>query len=164
MAISPQAAVNERGYFCRLQLQAYRLLLDQQSAPRQVVERAIGESVLFHLRQLYRCYLQELAAVYQGPARDYLDLADVVSTLGRQGVVAAEFVQLQQLEADSDSWLAQILLDDDVVAPQPVRQSSVIKLRQLDSRQDVFALDGLQLMFAQLQALIDQQRGQLQEW
>ena len=44
MAASAQAPVNERLYFCRLQLDSYRHLLALAEAPKAVVERAMGEA------------------------------------------------------------------------------------------------------------------------
>ena len=174
MAASLQAPVNERLYFCRLQLDSYRQLLALAEAPKAVVERAMGEAMVFHLYRLYRCYLSELAQCYQGPAGDYANAAELSRLMLGQGVQAFEISELVLLEQPG-GWLAALI--ESATAPvaavlasraagpvQAAGNTAIIAVQQLDNSQSYLSCAALSQVFERMQQLIDSQRSRVEEW
>ncbi len=164
MANKQRAMVNQRLYFSRLHLQWLERELASEQLPANIVEQALGESLLFHLQSAYRTYLLELAESYVLYPDSLERAVKLQELLAEQGKSAAEVEQLCQLER-GPSWLSPLLsaLDRSVPLSHP-GSGQGIAVVHVSSADSASLLETGRRCLAGLSELIEQQRGQLEEW
>jgi hypothetical protein len=143
--------------------------LDSKQLPAQLVEQALGESLLFHLRQCYQSYLLEVAESYNLFPAKLENAISFKALLDEQGRNCAQVNELIALET-SNSWLSAMLqAPTSAILPTHARPAhDTIAAVQIENADPEGPNNGLlargKLYLAALEALIDNQRGQLEEW
>lgn len=165
MASAKRPLVNQRLYYARLHRDWLQEKLDEQQHPKAIVEQALGESLVMHLVMAYRVYLQEVAEAYQLDT-DAERAQQLSEQMTIQGISSAECEELCALESGQE-WLARLLKLYKGIgeAEEPVKNhpsASAIQLQVVDSQ--TFNAPELLQLYHNLQALIDKQRGCLEEW
>ncbi len=165
MAEDFKGRVNERLYYCRLHLDWFDREVERAVLPRRVIEGALGDSAFHHLLLAYRAYLAEIASDNGLPAPALVDASGLIAALAAIGRESAEASHLNQLESSS-SWLSTIIRFDRQPPQPPASSVTLVKgdipLLQQSDRQSV--RDEAEHCLTELQALIDSQRGCLEEW
>lgn len=114
------SAVNQKFFFSKLLLKHCRAA--ENRAP--YLEVALCQSALYHLECAYRHYLREVAATYKCPVPADIDtVSELIAALKAVGKHPAEAVELDNLEADADSWLRQMLATHQALARLPEQAS-----------------------------------------
>ena len=167
MANTLRPIVNQRLYFASLHLGWLDEQLRRQQVAGNILEQALGESIVLHLVMAYRSYLRELAQSYQAVLPAPGSAVELAQFLAQAGTESAECHELAALE-QRDSWLSKLLaqfhsLGDDNNQPdrQP-QQSGAIPLRVV--AEDALSLESLTAAHGALRDLIEQQRMRLEEW
>lgn len=159
--------VNQRLYFCRLHLDWLDEQLQRQELAKQLVEQALGESIIHHLLLTYRAFLEEIAASYNLAPQSFNTASKLIDALVDDQQASAEAQEWLLLEKESSSWLSwlkQLYGVQNVVPASNFRQSpDEIVFRELNAAQtvDLALLEGF---YQALNEVINRQRNQLQEW
>lgn len=124
---------NQKLYQARLLLD--NLQLAETSSSTSALISALQESVLFQLALAYQSYLHEVAEIAQ--CRD--SFSSLTQLIDLVPIATGEMKELNKLEADSFSWLSQMLTafgncaeKDPVVNKAPAR-SSIIQIQDTTS-------------------------------
>jgi hypothetical protein len=160
-----RSTVNQRLYFAQLHLQWLSRELKNGQLPAMLVEQALGESLLFHLQRSYRAYLLEVAETYGLYPATLDDASSFKLLLEAEGKNSAEVNELYALEA-SDSWLSEMLstATSALLPGNTTPATATIALTQVDVVVVTGFRDSGQGYLDKLTALIENQRGQLEEW
>jgi hypothetical protein len=160
-----RSTVNQRLYFAQLHLQWLSRELQNGQLPAMLVEQALGESLLFHLQRSYRAYLLEVAQTYGLYPASLDDATSFKALLDAEGKSSAEANELCALES-SDSWLSMMLSESTsaLLPGNTTPATATIALTQLDVVKVTDFRDSGQQYLDKLTALIESQRGQLEEW
>lgn len=149
---------NQKLYQARLLIEAHEQA--EQSNDSSVLTLALQESVLFQLVLAYQSYLHEIAEIAQC-REPFNSLTQLISMVP---VATGEMTELNQLEADSFSWLSQMQIAFEGCAQKdskPVVQQRSPSLIQM---QDKTAQSlPLREWFESLSEIIDLQRNNRQE-
>ncbi len=108
MSNSQTTLVNQRLYFCQLQLNTLRQAIACEQYPRHVAEQVGSEALYFHLSLCYQQYLRELAENYGFNDCSCISAQALQATLDAVDKRAAEVEELVKLEG-SGYWLGQML-------------------------------------------------------
>lgn len=162
MANQQRPIVNQRLYFSRLHLQWLQRELAGGELAAATVEQALGESLLFHLYRCYQAYLLELAESYGLYPASIDNATSFMALLDAQGKSSAEANELCALES-SNSWLAAMLASatSAVLPGNSPATNATIAVVQVGA---VGFCECGQKYLDKLSALIENQRGQLEEW
>ena len=164
---NPQrAAVNQQLYFAKLHLAWLEQALDDAQLPARVVEQSLCESTVFHLNLAYRFYLAEIATAYARPCQSLECAQALEHQLTDLGFDPAELKEIQQLEVSG--WLAELLDAQQSIVNGvggAVKSSSpVLAIPTLQLPSGGLDASRCQSFLESLQALMDSQRGHLEEW
>jgi len=151
-----RALVNQKLYFARL-------TLDQaaQAPHGEAAHTALLQATVFHLITAYRCYLREIAADNR-----LTIVADTADAALRQisDTAAPEFSELAALER-GDTWLAHLLgVYCEISQPAPVITASSTANIPLINITESISVDACHEWLHALQDVMQQQRGNAQEW
>lgn len=167
MANQHRSTVNQRLYFARLHLDWLKRELDSEQLPAMTVEQALGESLLFHLCRTYQTYLLEVAETYALFPQQLENATAFKVLLAEQGKSSAQANELAALEC-SGSWLSAMLQSSTsaLLPAQAVPAKGSIAVIQIESTNDAGASNTelLGSYLDKLAALIENQRGHLEEW
>ena len=108
---SARALANQKLYYARILANSWRLALESQSIPANVLAGAFNDAACLHLRSAYGWFLLEIvqpAAWPQVPPADSTELPAL--TQGK--ALPGEIRELQQLE--QSGWIAQMLQRDEI--------------------------------------------------
>jgi len=147
-----RALVNQKLYFARL-------TLDQATHPDsdEATHTALLQASVFHLMTAYRCYLREIAAHYRFSIEADTAAAALTQLSDR---VVPELSELAALERD-DGWLARLERAYRAIsAPLPVAAAQIPLVNLAES----ITADVCREWLETLQNVVQEQRGQAQEW
>lgn len=173
-----QGRTNQKLYFARLQLDRIRPLLTEKSAYSWEAEALSSrEAAILHLYGAYVSFLQELVRFYKlsGPllSSEALRLA-----MSAKGQVSPEIAVFQNLEQNSESWLAGLLRAHQycLVAPDPApldapedepespgRAIGLVVIAR-DEPLSARDLQDIQSWHRELTTIIREFRGEMAEW
>lgn len=173
-----QGRTNQKLYFARLQLDRIAPLLADKTAYSWEAEALSSrEAAILHLYGAYLAFLQELVRFYKlgGPLLSSEALRLAMSVKGQ---VSPEISVFQNLEQDSDSWLAALLQAHQrcLVAPDPAplaapqdepespgRAIGLVAIAR-DEPLSVPDLQNIQSWHRELTTIIRDFRGEMTEW
>lgn len=151
-----RATVNQKLYFARL-------TLDQatQVDTGEAAHTALLQASVFHLASAYRCYLREVASNNRFSIET--DTADAaLSQLSDQ--VVPEFSELAALER-GDTWLARLLrVYREISEPVPINAAVSATQIPLVNITESITASACRDWLEALRNVVQQQRGQSQEW
>lgn len=134
-------AVNQKLYFSDLLLQQVDRNLRPGVGSAANLQLALCQSALFQLDAAYRLYVREVATTYRYSAAETISSAEgLIEAMESIGKSPSEAGELANLEADKESWLANMLDAHDRllgVRPQEVvNAASPIAVVQIDQGED----------------------------
>jgi hypothetical protein len=163
-------AVNQKLYFSGLLLQQVDRNHCPFFGPAANLQLALCQSALFQLETAYRLYLREVATTYRDSAAETISSVEgLIAAMESMGNSPSEAAELANLEADKDSWLANMLKAHEhllEVRPQEVVNAAspiaVVQIEQGEGRHELSAdlLDGWLEAFRDL---IERHREQMVE-
>ncbi|MDX1692959.1 MAG: DUF6586 family protein [Ketobacteraceae bacterium] len=110
MAKHRLSKANQKLYFATIHLDAIQAVQNDESVlNRKAQVQANMEAAIFHLVSAYRGFIWELCLVHDLSPGDQMALSEVIQLASKEGKQIQELNHFERLEAQSESWLAQLL-------------------------------------------------------
>ncbi|MFB9885661.1 DUF6586 family protein [Balneatrix alpica] len=165
---------NQKLYFARLHLEALTQAHSSQGWNKHALIESYHESIVAHLFGAYHALLREIAQSYKLPPEQVRVADDLMALLESRGYEGPEYLYIQQLLADQNSWLSQLVRSYRAcwrAQEQREKASSSERLSEIhlvqvnpDHEEDGELQQQLQQWLGQLQQLVERCREQTQEW